>query len=154
MERSIKTSLNCLLLLATTLEYDDAGIIKYYAEFKDTVARLGLTPDLIGYFLDNFWLNDPLNCHIDSSRGKPPPARCFSMAERAKLGPEICALITHLEQVGMLDLELREMVISHLVHLKAEEINENEVKFIAVVLTARRFGINNNILELVSTSKQ
>ena len=153
MERSVKTALNCLLLLATTLEYDEAGIIKYYAEFKDTVARLGLTPDLIGYLLDNFCINAPLNCQKGPSRGKLPPVRCFSMAERTKLSPEVCALITHLEQVGMLDLELREMVISHLVHLRAEEINENEVKFITVVLMARRFGIDNNILELVSTSK-
>ncbi len=135
-----------ILFLSSILDYNDAGLIENYAGLKQILEKMGVTPESVNHLFELLELDKSLN-HRFSKSNDSLPVRCFSLAERAKLGPKVCSLISHLEKLGVLDLELREMVIAQLVQLNAEEINGSEVKFVTLIMMARRFGLKNVKLE-------
>ena len=85
---------------------------------------------------------------VDNSANSNKTLRIFDPAEKARIRPEVRGFILSLEYAGILDTQMREIVIGQLMHLNHRFIELTDAKW--VVLLVLMSKLNRNIQEMRS----
>jgi len=87
------------------------------------------------------WLDDLIAFEGSAlEKSHVPSIRVYDRQEVLKIGTESRGLIQHLENVGVLDPLIRELVIDRLMALDAEKIDIDDVKWVIMVVLINRPG--------------
>lgn len=120
------------------------------AEMHQELGAAGFAQQDIDRAMD--WLTHLNNLQESGADIKRPPnakaVRQFSKEEAAKITPEGQGFIHKLVQMGVLDAQLREILIHKLMGLDEEEIGEVEVNWVVLMALYNRPGQEANTVWL------
>lgn len=85
---------------------------------------------------------------IEDPRPKTNSIRVFTPQEAAKLDRESRGFLLFLEQLGVLDHHSRELVIDRLLALESDEIDLEQVKWVALMVLLNQPGREENLVWL------
>ena len=125
-----------LMYLFETYVQSDADLMVDQDELAEELSRAGFHQDEIYKALA--WLEHLAVLHDEESAPRPISAtgsfRIYAVPEMAKLGVECRGFLLFLEQIGVLSVETREIVIERLMELDNPEIELDDLKWVVLMV--------------------
>jgi Smg protein len=116
---------------------------------KEELERAGFSEREVGRALE--WLEqlaDPERAHSGLDQAPSRSVRVFDAREQARLDTDCRGYIQYLENIGIVNVAQRELVIDRLLALDARQIDIEQVKWVVLMVLFSQPGQENALLRM------
>jgi Smg protein len=116
---------------------------------KEELERAGFSEREVGRALE--WLEqlaDPERTHSGLDQAPSRSVRVFDAREQARLDTDCRGYIQYLENIGIVNVAQRELVIDRLLALDARQIDIEQVKWVVLMVLFSQPGQENALLRM------